>query len=323
MSNAYKLNEEVKLKVVARNYKDNEKINVKLTFLDENKKELGIKEDVSYVKDYKAIYPFIIENVAKEKGINPDNIAYVKGWMDADGDGKIDYGEEVWLEVETCPHKIDGAIKVAEYIVSEIKKNTNSQIAHDMRYWNDYRKVHSKKWDEENVFSRPLARPGCSAFKAKALAKWYEKVNDDCDWDHKPKIQAKFPADAVAVILPPSKKFPNGQPCSYCYHKYKDYDYFYDVWSNIHYGYVGMACGFSETVLILGSGAQQLTFSGSTDTNDDIESMKLGISLYKKFNTFALDLKVQDILDALESCKLTESRQIHWCKNLKNPERLK
>lgn len=106
MSNTYKLNEEIKLKVVARNYKDKEKINVKLTFLDENKKELGIKKDVSHVKDYKAIYPFVIENIAKEKGINSEDIAYVKGWMDADGDGKIDYGEEVILEIEEIEEKI-------------------------------------------------------------------------------------------------------------------------------------------------------------------------------------------------------------------------
>lgn len=106
MSNIYKLNEEIKLKVVARNYKDKEKINVKLTFLDENKKELGIKKDVSHVKDYKAIYPFVIENIAKEKGINSEDIAYVKGWMDADGDGKIDYGEEVILEIEEIEEKI-------------------------------------------------------------------------------------------------------------------------------------------------------------------------------------------------------------------------
>lgn len=136
MSNAYKLNEEVKLKVVARNYKDNEKINVKLTFLDENKKELGIKEDVSYVKDYKAIYPFIIENVAKEKGINPDNIAYVKGWMDADGDGKIDYGEEVWLEVEIRidPNKLFLSQKGIDFLKayeSEVKKDGKHVLYND------------------------------------------------------------------------------------------------------------------------------------------------------------------------------------------------
>jgi hypothetical protein len=224
--------------------------------------------------------------------------------------------------LKTCPHKIDGAIKVAEYIVAEIKHNTNSQIAHDMRYWNDYRGIHSKKWDELDVFSRPLARPGCGLFQSKALTKWREKVDANHDWDHKPKIQTKFQADAVKRKLPPSEKHPKGQDCSYCYHKYKNFDYFYDVWSNIHYGYVGMACGFSETVLLFGSNAQEFLFTGKTDTGDDVKTMRLGMELYKKFDTFALKLTAKDVLDGLESCELSESRQIHWCKNPSNPERL-
>ncbi|UMP97053.1 polymorphic toxin type 44 domain-containing protein [Klebsiella pneumoniae] len=32
--------------------------------------------------------------------------------------------------------------------------------------------------------------------------------------------------------------------------KFKQHDYFYDVWSNIHYGYVGRSVGFSEAILL-------------------------------------------------------------------------
>ena len=37
------------------------------------------------------------------------------------------------------------------------------------------------------------------------------------------------------------------------YHKYKEYDFYLDVWSNIHYGYVGLSVGFTEDLLLKGS----------------------------------------------------------------------
>lgn len=217
------------------------------------------------------------------------------------------------VSVKNCKYK-DGAIDIAKYIVEEIKKNANSQVANDMRYWNDYKGIYSKKWDESDIFARPISRPGCGAFQTKAIAKWREMVNANHIWDHKPIIKNKFQKDAVEVTLP------SGKTCTYCYHKYKNNDYFYDVWSNIHYGYVGMSCGFSEDILTLGSTAQQFMHSGNFDTSDDKATMILGIELYKKFDTFALKLTAQDVLNALETCKLSESRQIHWCNN---PKRLR
>ncbi|MEV5751343.1 polymorphic toxin type 44 domain-containing protein [Actinoallomurus sp. NPDC052308] len=50
----------------------------------------------------------------------------------------------------------------------------------------------------------------------------------------------------------------------------------YDVWSNIHYGYVGMAAGFDETTV---QDTQQ-----KIDNNDPADnlSVQVGIGLYKK-----------------------------------------
>jgi hypothetical protein len=94
----------VRLKAVARNFKDGEKINVKLTLLDENKKELGKKEDTTEVSNYKVKYPFVTEDLAKELGVEAAQVFYVKGWIDADGDGKVDhtmgYEEEVEFKIE-------------------------------------------------------------------------------------------------------------------------------------------------------------------------------------------------------------------------------
>lgn len=74
--------------------------------------------------------------------------------------------------------------------------------------------------------------------KAKAFAIWTERVGQDRPWDHKPMLLKLF----------------GGKPR----HKQGAYDYFYDIWSNIHYGYVGSAGGLSENALLDGAGAEQI-----------------------------------------------------------------
>ncbi|MBA1231887.1 hypothetical protein G7013_19760 [Pseudomonas viridiflava] len=73
---------------------------------------------------------------------------------------------------------------------------------------------------------------------AAAMALFTERVGQDRPWDHKPILAKKY----------------NGV----IYHKQGAYDYFYDIWSNIHYGYVGRAGGLSESVLLDGAGAEQI-----------------------------------------------------------------
>uniref|UniRef100_UPI00048F80CD polymorphic toxin type 44 domain-containing protein n=1 Tax=Pseudomonas sp. Ant30-3 TaxID=1488328 RepID=UPI00048F80CD len=73
---------------------------------------------------------------------------------------------------------------------------------------------------------------------AAAMALFTERVGQDRPWDHKPILAEKY----------------NGV----VYHKQGDYDYFYDIWSNIHYGYVGRAGGLSESALSDGAGLEQI-----------------------------------------------------------------
>ncbi|MDF9728323.1 polymorphic toxin type 44 domain-containing protein [Klebsiella pneumoniae] len=74
---------------------------------------------------------------------------------------------------------------------------------------------------------------------------------------------------SVAVARPLPRK---GKSSKSYYHKFKQHDYFYDVWSNIHYGYVGRSVGFSEAILLKGSTWEQNMTPGAMgdDTMDDI-----------------------------------------------------
>ncbi|WP_410260671.1 polymorphic toxin type 44 domain-containing protein [Klebsiella pneumoniae] len=70
------------------------------------------------------------------------------------------------------------------------------------------------------------------------MAIWYQTVKTGSIWDHKPKIRDFFIRCSSTTT---SRK---GKSSKSYYHKFKQHDYFYDVWSNIHYGYVGRSVGF-------------------------------------------------------------------------------
>lgn len=133
-----------------------------------------------------------------------------------------------------------------------------------------------------------------------------------------------FGSVAVARPLPA----PSRTPSKSYYHKYKQHDYFYDVWSIIRYGYVGLSIGFSEELLLAGSTWEQNMTPGAVgdDTLDDITSMKIGFSLYHRFGKMADTLTARDILDALENTSQTSmpvSKQKHWCWNEENPDEVR
>ncbi|WP_325166769.1 polymorphic toxin type 44 domain-containing protein [Pseudomonas sp. LAM2023] len=60
----------------------------------------------------------------------------------------------------------------------------------------------------------------------------------DRPWDHKLAIAERFGG---------------------VWQKQGEVDFYYDIWSNIHYGYVGRAGGFSESVLLDGAGLEQIS----------------------------------------------------------------
>jgi hypothetical protein len=71
-----------------------------------------------------------------------------------------------------------------------------------------------------------------------ALMLWTGKVMQDAEWDHKPKLRRLFPSPTTRTSV---------------WHTYGSTQYFHDIWSNIHYGYVGAAAGFTDAVLLDGA----------------------------------------------------------------------
>ncbi|HIF9372184.1 TPA: polymorphic toxin type 44 domain-containing protein [Photobacterium damselae] len=198
-----------------------------------------------------------------------------------------------------CKHR-DSALDVAEYIIDEIKRNSQSTYALKIKLANEYDAVEEeRRWairmSKLNFFQRSanqLIKPNFveleKNYKLTAYSIWAERVGPNKEWDHKWKIAAE-------------KKFStNGETRRY-HHKYKNYEYYYDIWSNIHYGYVGAFCKFSDSELLDGAGLAQLLFDAVSFKKDiqnsesingkglrkydditDSLSVRLGIELFKK-----------------------------------------
>lgn len=148
---------------------------------------------------------------------------------------------EEQLEEKVC-NDPDRMEELASYIAGEMNTNINSPYVQQMKDLNSFDPAaETRKYAELPFYIRPGPDPDfynlALGKKAKAFAMWTERVGQDRPWDHKPKIRAAFGG---------------------LWHKQGEYDYFYDIWSNIHYGYVGRVAGFSESALADGAGAEQI-----------------------------------------------------------------
>ncbi|AZD03503.1 hypothetical protein C4K27_4318 [Pseudomonas chlororaphis subsp. chlororaphis] len=141
---------------------------------------------------------------------------------------------------EGCTHP-NMMEKLASYIADEMNSNIHHSSVLKMKELLSYdvaeetRKKMGLPWYAQIGNTSPQAIGASNV--AAAMALWTERVGQGRDWDHKPKIHAKFGRYR---------------------HRQGKYDYFYDIWSNIHYGYVGMAGGLTEGVLLDSAGIEQI-----------------------------------------------------------------
>ncbi|AEB13242.1 polymorphic toxin type 44 domain-containing protein [Treponema succinifaciens] len=195
------------------------------------------------------------------------------------------------------------------------KTNVKSKEAGYIADCLDYEKYIRKYYNKNGL--APLPDP--ISIKGIGIKKWISMVNTNKPWDHKKKIQEKFGMIAVKdrPFLGKNKQLKFSQ---LSYHKYQYHDYFLDVWSNIHYGFVGRYCGFSEKTLLTGSDFQQAVaniknanFKGGDDQADKI-TMQLGMDLYTRYKDKIEKLTYQIILDELEKLDtIGQSRLLHKC----------
>ncbi len=206
---------------------------------------------------------------------------------------------------------VDELTPIAEYMSLEMNVNARGTAVKKMLELNRYSMTECIEEYQELPLWQQILGLGITpdlcvnnqiTFKAAALLLWAEKVRQNGPWDHKPIIAKRF-----------NPRNPGGPQH---WHLLDDMLYFYDVWSNIHYGYVGKAAGFSNAVLLDGAGLEQI---GSTlirgklptkdpaieglrawDDKQDRVGVELGIRLYKSHkNNITSRLLVKEIKAAI------------------------
>ncbi|WP_236514186.1 polymorphic toxin type 44 domain-containing protein, partial [Pseudomonas tremae] len=212
--------------------------------------------------------------------------------------------------------------ELASYIAGEMNANINSLEVRQMQELNSFDPdEETRKYAALPFYLRLGQGPDFYTMalvkKTKAFAIWAERVGQDRPWDHKPILTKLFGG---------------------IWHKQGGYEYFYDIWSNVHYGYVGVAGRFSESVLLDGAGVEQMgsdtwrliknpkRFDGprktegvkgmrAWDDTPDRVSIIIGMNLYKEYPNGGLTGKiVMDKVLAVPISDWATGIQPHVCK---------
>ncbi|MFC9437449.1 polymorphic toxin type 44 domain-containing protein [Nocardia sp. NPDC057030] len=141
------------------------------------------------------------------------------------------------------------------FIFDEMKRNIDSDTVESIRTL-----LHKPRWYE---FGRDYGSDVRTA-----LVMWGQKVAPNQEWDHKPQLKKRF-------HLETPDDFYFKQPGT-------DRKVFYDIYSNMHYGYVGRAAGIDASTLIEGASLGEQILTGDDDAADQI-TMRAGIELYDKY----------------------------------------
>lgn len=229
-----------------------------------------------------------------------------------------------------CTHSDDAVKDMAGYMAEEMNRNALSLITRKIADANRYDPAEeARRWHAQPWYGKTGGMPdfysAAAGAKAAAYVLWAERVGPFRPWDHKPILQQRLSAAGA---------FNNG------WKKYGGYDYYYDIWSNMHYGYVGRAAGFSITELINGAGLAQMasdmkknlvkfgnlsfqqhrengTWPASADDVPDHISIKLGGDLYDRHQAGSMTAGI--LLSAISSIpapwgtKKNNAKELHVC----------
>jgi len=184
---------------------------------------------------------------------------------------------------------------VAEYMAREMNTNAKSGFVGAMKPPNDAAHAGQKYVNDietsdmpwyEKIFARMgqgEVMRGAAINSAFAQTTWFALVHTDGPWDHK-KV---FREQKIGETVPGA------------WHTWGEWEYFYDPWSNIHYGYVGRAAGFTHEELLSGADMQQQIDDGSRSTGGDPPqdkiSIKIGMDLYDQQTPVTAELLIQKI----------------------------
>jgi hypothetical protein len=189
---------------------------------------------------------------------------------------------------------------VEDFMYGEMKGNLES----------DAFKFMKDSIDSCNTWN-PIEYFGCDPDAATTI--WIGQVRAGSVWDHKSILREQLPVENRDGVC--------------CYNKIPgmDADVYYDVWSNVHYGYVGAATGLDEDFLEFGAspgleipGMKSLPLVGASDPGDEA-TVRMGIDLWIKYGADLTQeqfhseiMKMFGDLEGTDKIRMTTPPQPTW-----------
>jgi len=84
--------------------------------------------------------------------------------------------------------------------------------------------------------------------------------------------------------------------------------HFYDIWSNIHFGFIGAAIGYKAKSLSRGADIASILATFKFEGNDDKITMKLGYKYFKEGYITKKPLSPQKLINDIEKLKFDNTR---------------
>lgn len=176
---------------------------------------------------------------------------------------------------------------MADFIIKEMRTNVASKEAKEIK---DMLEIERTLIKQSPVNAIGLFTPAGKAFamssKIQSLWKFREIIDTNKPWDHKPQIWDLYPTMGLSTPF---------------YHRYihngKYYEISYNIWSNIHFGYIGKAIGFWEWLLKKGADWAKNGFFG--DDPKDKAAIDIGYQLYDTYKENLLRFTAEQLLDII------------------------
>jgi hypothetical protein len=171
---------------------------------------------------------------------------------------------------------------VMHWMYDEMMRNAESDIVKRINGQNEFARdaLSEREWYEFWKDPQAGANAQTSAFVA-----WFERVAPSRPWDHKPILREEF-GDEVEGDYDGDLYFQEPGTNRQVY---------YDIWSNIHYGYVGRAAGFDTETLMEGQNFGPDFLTGKNARADD-NSTEFGAHLY---DTYGADMTEEQFSSAI------------------------
>ncbi|GAC53959.1 polymorphic toxin type 44 domain-containing protein [Gordonia amicalis] len=161
--------------------------------------------------------------------------------------------------------------EILRWMYEEFMRNAHSDRVAAMKRNNDYADGMAELAANPKHWWHWFADFGCGTdARNTAFASWFERVATGRPWDHKPFIRKEWGVAEGDYDGDLNFEEPGTGRSVY-----------YDMWSNMHYGYVGRAAGFDGQTLL---DAQNLPVPGvgGTSRGDDIAT-SWGVEMWERY----------------------------------------